>query len=812
MKRLAFPLVFIAATILLAVLLQVRQLHRTIPDYGGTIHVAGTSETVEIIRDASAVPHIFAKNQADAFFGLGYVHAQDRMWQMEMARRVVAGRVAELVGKPGLGIDRFVRTADLYGLATRSLPALSEETRALLEAYTAGINTAMKDSRGELSPEFKLLGVPLEPWKPEDSLAVFKMMAVGLSGNMYSELSRLQLLSKLTPEELAEFTPPYPGDEAVIVPPLTELYDGVVTDQQEVTFAFPIQGPLEASNNWVVAGTRTLSGKPLLSNDPHLGFNAPSIWYLAHISLPDRNIIGGTMAGIPAVLAGRTDEIAWGLTTTGADVQDLYLERINPENSGQYQTPDGWANFEVREETIKVRFGGDETVRFRKTRHGPVLPESLLPGTFPPEGYVLALQWTSLEPIDTSLEALMGTFSAGDWHGFNEAFRDFTGPMQNIVYADTAGNIGFVAPAKVPVRGPEHDTMGLLPAPGWRAENDWQGYIPFDDLPRSYNPVSGRLATANSKVTPKGYKHFISSEWSEPWRTWRIEELLDAEKAHDVDDFQAMHLDNTSQSAQALLPFLLSTPALTEDELKVLKLIENWDGNMRADGPEGLIYSVWAHKLGSAIYRDELGDLYSNYARLRPSFLISILSSNDGLVHWCDRTSTEEIETCEDALARALRNTAKVLIENYGPAFENENWGDHHKVVHSHTPFSNIPLLKTFFSIETPTGGGPFTPNQGSYRYTSKDRFQNRHGAGYRAVYDFADMNGSRYIQTTGQSGNVLSKYYRDMAPEWQKGELTTMTTDRGAIEGGMIGKLVLIPKDNQTSSNPAPTPNETAD
>lgn len=631
MKRTALTLVFVALTLLLAFTLQARQLYRTLPQTDGVIRVAGTQAPIGIMRDEAAVPHIFAANQQDAWFGLGFVHAQDRMWQMDMSRRVVAGRVSELVGKSGLSMDRFVRTAGLYDAAARSLPSLSTETRGLLDAYTAGVNTAITQSRGELSPEFQLFGVEVAPWTPEDSLAVFKMLAVGLSGNMYGELRRLQLMTRLSQEQMNEFSPPYPGDEPVALPSLEELYEGLVQAEDKVTLSVPFEGPVEASNNWVVDGTRTKSGMPLLSNDPHLAFNAPGIWYLAHLSVGKgddrRNIIGGSMAGVPAILTGRTDTIAWGVTNTGPDTQDLYLERINPDNPAQYQTPDGWADFEIREEKIKVRFGKDVTLKVRTTRHGPVLPQEMADMPFPSDGYVLALQWTALTVPDISVDAQVKPIDTGTWKEFNDAFRDFTGPMQNFVYADTDGNIGFVAPASVPVRGPDHQTMGLLPAPGWRAENDWQGLINYDELPRITNPSSGRIATANSKVTPEGYKPFITAEWSEPLRTRQIEKRLDAIPRHDVRSFQSMHLDNTSQIAQTLLPHLMATPAQSKSELKVLNLLDGWDGDMRPDGPEGLVYSVWAHSLSRALYADELGDLYENYTKIRPAFLTSVFQA-----------------------------------------------------------------------------------------------------------------------------------------------------------------------------------------
>lgn len=798
MKNLGLITAFVLATLLLAIGFQTAQLRRTVPVLEGTLTVAGLEVPVEILRDTYSIPHIFAEEESEAYFALGFAHAQDRMWQMEMSRRIVAGRTAEIAGKPALSIDRFMRTAGLYKSAAESLPHLSKRTQDNLVAYSNGVNAAIARSPREMGPEFRLLGITPEPWKPEDSLAAFKMLSLGLGGNMFGEISNIRLLTQLTPQQIAEFAPPYPGDEPILLPTFDEIYPDIRHPERTARLLQPMpQGTLEASNNWVVDGRHTATGKPLLSNDPHLGFSAPSIWYLAHISLREQNIVGGTMPGIPSVLAGRTNDISWGLTNTGPDTQDLYLERINPNNPNQYQTPDGWTDFEVREEEIKVRFGETEVLQVRSTRHGPVVPADLTEGlSFPPEGYVLALRWTSLAPGDTSLDTQTQTIDAKSWEEFNQAFQHHIGPMQNVVYADRSGTIGFVAPAKIPVRGPDHETMGLLPAAGWKEKNDWTGFLGFEDWPRYANPESGFIATANSKTTQKDYEHFITASWSEPHRTWQIENRLKVERVKDMDYFQAMHTDNTSLVALALLPHLMATPAKTEDELKILNILDGWDGNMRPDGPEGLVYSVWAHRLGRALYGDELGDLYDNYAKPRPTFLTSVLAEGSNLTHWCDRQQTKDkTETCEDVLSIALARAATQLVEDYGPDFELERWGKHHKVIHAHQPFSMLPFIGRYFEIETETGGGPFTPNQGMYRYISAKPFQNRHGAGYRAIYDMSEGATGRFIQTTGQSGNPYSEHFDDMAPLWENGELLPIVTDRAAIEAAAT--LKLLPKDH---------------
>jgi len=511
----------------------------SLPKTSGELSMSGLQNPVDVVRDKEGIPHIYAKSAHDAYFALGVVHAQDRLWQMEMNRRIAAGRTAEILGPKAVGTDRFLRTLGVRRNAQAIVQHLAPDARAALEAYAEGVNRYLAQRSGPLPPEFLLTGAPAPaPWEAADSIAWMTMMAWDLSANWTQELLRMRLAQKLDMAHIQAFLPPYPGDAPLHTQDYTGLYRSLagLSSQLEKVSAIAPPSLVEGmgSNNWVLGGARSRTGKPLLANDPHLGLTAPALWYFAHLSAPGLNVIGATLPGLPAVIIGRTDRIAWGLTNTASDVQDLYIEQINPENPSQYRTPDGWADFEQRTETIRIKGEPDVQLAVRVTRHGPVISGALpLVDRAPIDArsHVMAFSWTALRPDDLTFQASLRLNRARDWEEFLSAMRDFGAPQQNVVYADVAGNIGFVAPARVPLRRRDNDLKGLAPAPGWDARYDWAGFIPFDELPRQYNPMSQQIVTANQKVVGPAYPHFLTSEWTLPYRANRIAAMLEGPAA-----------------------------------------------------------------------------------------------------------------------------------------------------------------------------------------------------------------------------------------------------------------------------------------
>ena len=790
MRLLLRLIAVIAILVVLAAAGAYLTLRQSLPKTSGEIRLAGLTAPAEILRDRYGIPHIFAASLEDASFALGYVHAQDRLWQMEMNRRIAAGRVAELVGAGALETDRFLRTLGVRRAAEANLRLLDAETRRLLEAYAAGVN-AFLASAPVLPIEFWLTGARPEPWSPADSVGWVKMIAWDLGHNWRDELLRMRLSKTLPLARIQQFVAPYPGETPPEIADLKELYGTLERNAVQLADRIP-DNEGAGSNNWVVSGARSASGKPLLANDPHLGLTAPAVWYFAQLSVPGLNVIGATLPGVPAVVLGRNDRIAWGMTNTGPDVQDLYIEKLDA--SGGYRAPEGVRPFEVIEETIRVKGAGPEKLRIRVSRHGPVISDvSRTAQELSPRGHVLAFAWTALAEDDRTMQAALKIARARNWEGFLAAARDFHSPQQNMVYADVEGDIGFIAAGRVPVRKPANDLKGLAPAPGWLAKYDWDGTIPFEQLPRSHNPASGAVHTANQRITPPGYAHFISAEWQPPYRADRIQQLLDATPRHTVQSFARMQGDVVSLPMRELLPRLTATRPRSEEARQALALLAKWDGTMAADRPEPLIAWGWWRELTRALYADELGEAFRPNWRSRPIFVAKVLSGEAAA--WCDDVRTPVVETCEELLALSLEAALADLRKRYGDDMAAWRWGPAHAAHHEHRPFGRQPLLARLFNIRVPSPGDAFTVNVGRSNFFDEAQpFASRHAASLRAIYDLSDPEKSLYIHSGGQSGNLLSDHYNAFTEAWARGEYIAMRTERKILEAEPHHKLRLLP------------------
>lgn len=794
LKRLAWLVVIGAGVTLAAAVaawLWYRQASR--PPVDGELTVQGARAPITITRDANGVPDIGAQDPLDAYFGLGFVHAQDRLWQMQMNKRVAAGRLAEALGEKALDTDRFLRTLGVRRNAEAILANSPAEVRAALQAYADGANAAMAQRKGPLPPEFLLLGVEPEPWEPVDTLAWQTMMAWDLGGNWTQEVLRMRLAQSLPLSRINELLAPYPGDAPLRTLDYTELYRQLAplaTAMAKVDALAP-GGYVEGmgSNNWVVSGARTRSGKPMLANDPHLGLQAPALWYFARMHAPGLDATGATLPGMPLVVLGHTPRFAWGFTNTAPDVQDLFIERLRPGKPEQYQTPQGWADFAVRDEVIKVKDAADVTLRVRETRHGPVISDVADPvvQAVSPLGaqYVIAFQWTALRPDDRTLQAGLRLNRATDWRSVREALRDFHAPQQNIVYADVDGNIAFIAPGRVPLRAAANDLKGLAPAPGWDARYDWQGFIPFEQLPQQLNPPGGMIVTANQKIVDDGYRYFLTSEWTVPYRHDRIRTLLDARRDHNADTFALIQNDVLSLAVRDALPLLLGAPIARDDsvsarERALFAALDKWDGNMAADMAEPLIATAWLRELSRVLFEDKVGE--EVFARMWEQrnvqqAMLNVLRSPRQLGgFWCDDTRTPHPEGCNEAIATAWRRAYADLQRRYGDDPDHWRWGQAHAARSEHRPFGKVPALAGFFNVRVPTGGDTYTVNVG--RHNLRDEaapFESVHAASLRAIYDLSDPAGARFIASTGQSGNVLSPHYRDWAQRWAEGRYVTI-------------------------------------
>ncbi|MCB0118460.1 MAG: penicillin acylase family protein, partial [Anaerolineales bacterium] len=578
---------------------------KSFPQTDGELQVGGLDGQVDVYRDGMGIPHIYASTTHDLFFAQGYVHAQERFWQMDFWRHTGSGRLSEMFGAGQLDTDMFLRTLGWRQTAEAEWEGLNPDTKAMLQAYTDGVNAYLKDHHDTaLSLEYAVLGLlspnyEIEPWTPIHSLTWGKAMAWDLRGNLSEDIERAVLLKTFTPEQVAQVFPAYPEDHPVIV---NKIGDGplVVPAYENETPAFDYASlPLDnvtnnfnlvdgvlgewsdgiGSNSWAVSGRLTDTGMPLLANDPHLGIQMPSIWFQIGLHCVEKTdacpfeVAGFSFAGVPGVVIGHNDRIAWGFTNTGPDVMDLFIERVNPDNPNQYEVNGEWVDFETREESILTSKGDTVTITVKSTRHGPVISdvygplknegdpkdEKFVPfkdrsGVEFPDQYVLALAWTALTP-STPFEAIWGFDAAQNWDEFRAAARNFHVPAQNLLYADVDGNIGYQMPGDVPIRAKGN---GTLPVPGWNDEYAWTGYIPFDELPYTFNPAEGYIATANNQVPPRDYPHLITFDWDSGFRANRIVNMIEsAPGAIDISYIQKMQGDMYDQNAETFVPLLL---------------------------------------------------------------------------------------------------------------------------------------------------------------------------------------------------------------------------------------------------------------
>jgi penicillin amidase len=757
----------------------------SLPRLEGELTVPGLGQPVRITRDAHAVPHVEARTATDAYLALGFLHGQDRLWQMEFQRRVGQGRLAEFLGPAALPVDRFMRTLGLARRAEAALAHLSPEALAGLDAYARGVNAAIERYGRVLPPEFLLLRHRPEPWRPADSLLFQKLMALDLSLNWREELLRARLAQRLRPDQLADLWPGSPPGSPVTLAALA----GLPLDRlAEVLPEAPPPGI--GSNVWVVGGARTRGRLPLLANDPHLRLEMPGHWYLAHLEAPGLAVIGATLPSLPFVVLGRNRDIAWGFTNTGSDTQDLFVERLDPGDSGRYLTPAGPEPFQHRTETIGVRGGEPVRLEVRETRHGPVISD-LVPAAAEVggAGHVLALAWTQLQDQDSTVEAGFGIGQARDWPSFVAAVERYQGAQQNMAFADRSGRIGMISPGLVPVR---RQGDGRLPVPGWTGEHDWQGTIQPSALPRRIEPADGLLLNANNRLVGSDYPYLLTHDWEPALRASRLEAILGGASDLDSGRFAAIQLDVRSPLADMFLPYLLAVTAGDEREHDVLRALSAWDRRMRPDAPEPLIFAAWYRELAAAVYADELGPLFPAFRGVRSDFMRHVLTEATG---WCDDVTSPVRETCAQRSAQAFRAAMQALGQRYGADWRAWRWGAAHPAVMAHQPFDESGPLRALFSLAFPIGGDSSTINV-AHPGAGRDEppFGAVHAATYRAIYDLADPDGSRWIAATGQSGHFLSPHYRDLARLWRDGRYAAMTMNAADFQANAIGTLTLRP------------------
>jgi penicillin amidase len=767
-------------------------LRTSLPEYSGTRRVAGISSSLEIVRDSRAVPHIFAATRDDGYFGLGFVHGQDRLWALEMTRRAAHGRLSEVIGSDGLGTDKLVAALDIEAIADHTERQYSPATRSAVRAYVAGINAALDARRGALPPEFLLTGTTPGRWEARDVSRVAGLLTLGF-GDWRDELLRARLLPAIDCDALRSLFAS-PADSSPVTHPDAPPVPGAAADTCGAVALKPVKTAsaellpfgraLPASNSWAVSGTRTASGKPLLANDPHGPLTAPADYYPVRIVGADFELVGASRPGLPGFATARNRDIAWGITDVMADQTDLFIERVDPADPTRYMTPKGSQKFVTRTVTIPVKDKAAERVELRYTAHGPVLSDfddeaaRLVREQLPP-GHVVALAGVDFPNGQPIMEAFANIAAARDWPEFERAIANFHF-QHNFAFADRSGTIAMATAARIPRRGGD----GFLPAPGWDARFAWSGYAYPREMPRTVNPASGFVANANNR-TLAGDRLYESTAFEPGWRATRIVQQLRTAKGVDRETMRRLQLDTVSAQVTAMKPILAAMAPATADGRTALAALRRWNGDMAIGKAEPLIWSAWYRAAVTALLEPRLGALAKDYLGSTRPRLERLLTGEGG---WCAR------DTCPALAARALDTAVKDLRAQHGD-MDTWRWGDVHRVRFKHDIFSHLPLVGAHLVASPAAPGDATTVNAGLSMLWGDDPYADVYGARYRQIVDLADPAQSLYMIAPGMSGNVLSPWFGHLAKDWAEGRYFPLTGSAAELRRESVGTLTLKPR-----------------
>lgn len=770
MRKILIALIALVILAAVAVFGGVWFVKRARPDYAGTVPKAAVTGDVDVWRDSAGVPHVWAPSQEDMLFAQGYLHAQERLWQMELFRRVGEGRLSEVFGEAMIDADKLFRTLGIWQAAAANAQLLDAEQRRLLERYVAGVNHWIEQHDGPLPPEFVTLRIQPERWTLQHSLAIEKIMAWDLT--IYESAANLTNAIRRVGAERARYL--YPTDppwgttiiEAPEVPRLPAAATALL-DALSVT---------RASNAWVIGGTRTRSGKPILANDMHLMLRQPGVWYLMALHAPNIDVVGMTIPGVPHVIAGHTKAVAWGFTNVMMDDIDLFVERVDPRDAGRYLTPAGSQPFETRNESLRVK-GRDSALAFtvRSTRHGAVLSDldnRLGAGTAATQRAVIAVRWAALD-TSRSFRAFHALNQARHAQDVTHALRDFNNPHQNVVYADTAGNFGYQMAGRVPVRG-NRLRPPIVPVPGWTGEWDWNGYLPFEEHPATHNPANGYAVTANNRQARGTIGDLISNDWDMSFRAARITDMVRNANPHDVGSVHRMQLDVTDLLALKYKRVAASAARLA-GKTEAERLLEQWDGRATRDSRAAPYFYVWYEHLR----RQVSGTLYGSTGFFPRNAFNATLDS--GRVLWVDGNGRQLL----DSIARAAMLHTDSVVRG-------KTWGDLHYVVAAHV-MGEVAAVEKLLDLNVgpqPHQGAPTTVNVAQY-LADRVPIRTSYGASQRHVVDMADVDGSGgFILPTGQSGLPASPHYKDMFDRWRNGGLWLIPLDRARAEARAVHRM----------------------
>lgn len=758
------------------------------PDYKKDVKLESKLRNgeAEVYRDQWGVPQIYAKDNYSLFFAQGYVQAQDRLWQMEMNRIIGYGELSKYFGNGYVELDYYMRTIGLKRVAESSYELLNEETKENLNAYVDGVNAYLEKNEKSLPVEFKVLGVKPDKWNAGDVLTTCNIMVTYMSYNYLIEIMRAKIVATLGEEAVNELFL-YEEEDEIMVPEDLDDYRWLNEESGTLDLAFLNKSYAQkwGSNNWVINGEHTKSGKPILCNDTHISLSMPSMWYEIGLHSDNYNVSGYSLIGAPYVVIGHNDKISWGITNVTTDVQDLYVEKIDDiDNPKQYYYKDEWHDLKIEKEKIEVKESDTIERNVYYTEHGPLVNEAMEIGKQP-----ISMKWT-LYDGNTLLNAVTAINQAGNWSEFREGLREWNNAAQNFVYADVYGNIGYQNTSKVPIREKYH--QGLLPVPGWTGTYEWKGYVPYDELPSQYNPEEGYIVTANNKTVSDDYEYYISDDWSADYRVSRIKELLSQTENATIEEMERIQLDTYSIPAEKLVPYFINIQTEDEIEKAAIGILKSWDYKEDGDSAAAAIFEVWYNKLVTRVINDNLNyrtnqdyqpsDRFLDYADFHYPFMIQIM--NDNTNNWFDLKDTEETETRDDLLKMTLKETMKELKIKKEKDLSKVEWGKIHSVTLRDSAFGStgIGIIEKIFNSSTyGYNGGNVTINVGGYGWEGD--YSINFGTSQRMIIDMNDFDNSVNINSSGEVQQIFHKNREDQTKFWTSGEYKTFLFSKEKIE-----------------------------
>jgi penicillin amidase len=759
--------------------ISIKFVKRPLPLYSGEISVKGISHDVKIFRDKYAVPYIYAENEEDAAFALGFVHAQERLFQMDLLRRAGEGRLSEVIGSSTVPVDKMFRTIGIFKNVKENYAGLSAETKRILTAYSKGVNEYINNAKGKLPIEFAVLNYEPYKWEPEHSLVISKLMAWELNISWWTDIAYTHIVQQLGEAKALEIIPDYPQNAPVILPAGIKSYAQISTGLIQVDRQFRdfigFTGTHIGSNSWVVNGNMSVTGKPIIANDPHLALQAPGRWVVAVIRSGGWNAEGFTLPGIPAVVIGKNRDIAWGITNVMADDADFYIEKLDDAKT-KYSLDGEWRDLKIINDSIEVKDSAKVYFKIKKTHRGPLITDihanNFLLNTSAVKKADLSMRWTALETSD-EFKGIFALNKAGGWDDFKSALKDFTAPGQNFVYSDKDGNIGYVCAAKLPVRNNNSPTFVY---DGTTSANDWRGFVPYEEMPKIYNPPENFIATANNK-TVNDFRYHISNLWEPTSRIERITRLLKSKQLHSKEDFKKYQMDFYSSYAEEICRYI--KPAFADTKINdvnmknAVKMLGEWDGKMDAQSQSPAVYAYFYQHLLLNIFKDEMGEqLFNEFvfmANIPYRVVQKLMRENKS--SWFDDVNTPQVENRDAIIRKSLADAMNDLEKLLGTDMQKWQWGEVHKLTFQHLFHGQSKLFDRYGDIgEFGIGGDGTTVFNTEYSFVKP--FQTRLGPSMRFLFDFSRPDEFEYILPTGQSGHLMSPHYKDMTKEWMSGQM----------------------------------------